>query len=75
MQNTALSFSLCIDDSPMLLDQLRDNLQNQFHLRYNQGLQLITIRYYTQDIIDRIVGSSTILLQQRTRTTAQLIIQ
>jgi aspartate kinase len=59
----------------MLLDQLRDNLQHQFHLRYNQGLQLITIRYYTQDIIDRIVGSSTILLQQRTRTTTQLVIQ
>ena len=75
MQNTALSFSLCIDDNPLLLNQLRDNLQNQFRLRYNQGLQLITIRYYTQDIIDRIVGSRTILLQQRTRTTTQLIIQ
>lgn len=75
MQNTALSFSLCIDDNPMLLSQLRDQLQHQFHLRYNQGLQLITIRYYTQDIIDRIVGTRTILLQQRTRTTAQLIIQ
>ena len=75
MQNTALSFSLCIDDNPVLLNQLRDNLQNQFRLRYNQGLQLITIRYYTQDIIDRIVGSRTILLQQRTRTTTQLIIQ
>jgi len=75
MQNTALSFSLCIDDNPMLLSQLRDQLQHQFHLRYNQGLQLITIRYYTQHIIDHIVGSRTILLQQRTRTTAQLIIQ
>lgn len=75
MQNTALSFSLCIDDNPVLLDQLRNHLQEQFHLRYNQGLQLITIRYYTQEIIDRIVGSRTILLQQRTRTTAQLVIQ
>ena len=75
MQNTALSFSLCIDDNPMLLNQLRDNLQEQFLLRYNQGLQLITIRYYTQDIIDRIVADRTILLQQRTRTTTQLIIQ
>ena len=74
MQNTALSFSLCIDDNPLLLSQLRDQLQHQFHLRYNQGLQLITIRYYTQHIIDHIVGSRTILLQQRTRTTAQLII-
>lgn len=75
MQNTALSFSLCIDDNPVLLHQLRNHLQEQFHLRYNQGLQLITIRYYTQEIIDRIVGSRTILLQQRTRTTAQLVIQ
>ncbi len=75
MQNTALSFSLCIDDNPMLLSQLRDQLQHQFHLRYNQGLQLITIRYYTQHIIDHIVGTRTILLQQRTRTTTQLIIQ
>ena len=75
MQNTALSFSLCIDDNPMLLTRLRDRLQEQFRLRYNQGLQLITIRYYTQDIIDRIVGTRTILLQQRTRTTTQLIIQ
>ena len=75
MQNTALSFSLCIDDNPMLLTRLRDRLQEQFRLRYNQGLQLITIRYYTQEIIDRIVGTRTILLQQRTRTTAQLIIQ
>ena len=75
MQNTALSFSLCIDDNPMLLNQLRDNPQEQFLLRYNQGLQLITIRYYTQDIIDRIVADRTILLQQRTRTTTQLIIQ
>ena len=75
MQNTALSFSLCIDDNPLLLNQLRDNLQNQFRLRYNQGLQLITIRYYTQDIIDRIVDSRTILLQQRTRTTTQIVIQ
>ncbi|MBR1834480.1 MAG: aspartate kinase [Bacteroidales bacterium] len=73
MQNTALSFSLCIDDNPLLLAQLRDLLQGQFLLRYNQGLQLITIRYYTQDIINRIVGSSTILLQQRTRTTAQIL--
>lgn len=75
MQNSALSFSLCIDDNEMLLSQLRQRLSPQFRLRYNLGLQLITIRYYTQDIIDRIVGNSTILLQQRSRNTAQLIIQ
>ena len=75
MQNSALSFSLCIDDNEMLLEQLRQRLTPQFQLRYNRGLQLITIRYYTQQIIDTIVAGRPILLQQRSRTTTQLLVQ
>lgn len=74
MQNSALSFSLCIDHNPILLEQLQELLSPNFHLRYNEGLQLITIRYYTEEIIDQIVGSRPILLQQRSRTTTQLIV-
>ncbi len=75
MQNSALSFSLCIDDNELLLEQLRQRLASQFLLRYNRGLQLITIRYYTQQIIDTIVAGRPILLQQRSRTTTQLLVQ
>ena len=75
MQNSALSFSLCIDDNEVLLEQLRQRLASQFLLRYNRGLQLITIRYYTQQIIDTIVAGRPILLQQRSRTTTQLLVQ
>ena len=75
MQNSALSFSLCIDDNELLLEQLRQRLASQFLLRYNRGLQLITIRYYTQQIIDTIVAGRPILLQQRSRTTTQLLVK
>jgi aspartate kinase len=75
MQNSALSFSICIDDNEMLLSQLQEKLSNQFLLRYNCDLRLITIRYYTQEIIDKIVSGRPVLLQQRSRTTAQLIVQ
>lgn len=75
MQNSALSFSLCIDDNAVLLDLLRQRLSPQFQLRYNRGLQLITIRYYTQQIIDRIVAGRPVLLQQRSRLTTQLLVQ
>lgn len=74
MQNSALSFSICIDDNEMLLKQLRDRLSHQFKLRYNRGLQLITIRYYTQEIIDKIVSGRPMLLQQRSRTTTQILV-
>lgn len=74
MQNSALSFSLCIDDNELLLNQLRERLSSQFRLRYNRNLQLITIRYYTQQIIDQIVAGRPILVQQRSRTTAQIVV-
>ena len=74
MQNTALSFSICIDDNAILLEQLTERLQHSFNVRYNRNLQLITIRYYTPGIIDDIVAGRNILLQQRTRSTAQLVV-
>lgn len=75
MQNSALSFSLCIDDNEVLLEQLHKRLASQYQLRYNRGLQLITIRYYTQHIVDTIVAGRPILLQQCSRATTQLLVQ
>ena len=75
MQLSALSFSFCINYNEMLLQQLQQRLAPLFHLRYNSGLQLITIRYYNQSIIDQIVAGRKILLQQRSRNTTQLLVE
>ncbi len=75
MQNSAISFSFCIDRNEVLLRQLQDRLSESFYLRYSDGLQLITIRYYNQAIIDRIVSGRTVLMQQYLRTTTQLLVE
>ena len=74
MQNSALSFSICVDNNPQLVPTLIEKLNNMFRVRYNENLQLITIRYYTQQVIDHIVAGRPILLEQRSRTTEQLIV-
>lgn len=74
MQNSALSFSICIDNNAQLVVPLIEELKSMFRVRYNDNLQLITIRYYTQDVIDRIVDKRPILLEQRSRTTEQIIV-
>ena len=74
MQNSALSFSICIDNNPQLINPLIEELKSMFRVRYNENLQLITIRYYTQEVIDSIVANRPILLEQRSRTTEQLIV-
>ena len=74
MQNSALSFSLCIDNNEVLINQLQEILGDHYHLRYNTDLELITIRYYTANVIQQIVGNRQVLLQQRSRITAQLVV-
>ena len=74
MQNTALSFSICVDNNAQRTSVLIDRLKSMFRVRYNENLQLITIRYYTQAVIDSIVNDRPILLEQRSRSTEQLIV-
>jgi len=74
MQNSALSFSICIDNNPQLVGRLVERLKSMFRVRYNDNLQLITIRYYTQQVIDSIVADRPVLLEQRSRTTEQLVV-
>ena len=74
MQNSALSFSICIDNNPHLTTQLIERLRSMFLVRYNENLQLVTIRYYTQEVIDRIVAGRPVLLEQRSRSTEQFIV-
>lgn len=74
MQNSALSFSICVDNDEQRIEQLMKDLSTRFQVRYNDNLQLVTIRYYTQEVIDRIVAGRPVLLEQRSRATEQLIV-
>lgn len=74
MQNSALSFSICVDNDEQRIHLLTEDLSAKFQVRYNENLQLITIRYYTQEVIDSIVAGRPILLEQRSRSTEQIIV-
>ena len=76
MQNSALSFSVCIDTNELRLRQLFAELVHKFKIRYNTGLELITILHYDQSTIDRILqDNKTVLLEMRSRLTAQLVVR
>ena len=74
MQNSALSFSVCIDQNRGNLEAVLDELASRYDCRYNQGLELLTIRHYTQDVIDQIAGGKKVMLEQRTRHTVQMVL-
>ena len=73
MQNSALSLSLCTDASEEKLASLREKLGADYHIRWNMGLQLTAIRPFNPEVIERTVAGHELLLDQRTRTTAQFV--
>lgn len=75
MQNSALSFSVCLDNDPKKIPTLTEKLRERFRVLYNDKLELITIRYYDQATIDRVCIGKTILLEQKSRYTVQLVVK
>ena len=75
MQVSAVSFTVCFDRDEMTTEKVLSRLEEQYLLRYNADLQLITVRNYDEDTIHRLTGNRIILLKQLSRTTAQLVIK
>lgn len=75
MQNSALNFSVLLDEHKTDLQRIVQEFQDSYHIKYNTGLELVTIRHYDQATIDRVTVDKQILLEQKTRETARLIVK
>lgn len=73
MQNTAISFSICVNDDLHRLDQLINELKDDFSILYNQGLELITIKNCNENLIERMRADKEIYMEQKTRKNYQVV--
>lgn len=73
MQNSAINFSVCTDNDPQKTLPLIEELQKQYKVLYNTGLELLTIRNYDQPTIDKLIENKSILLELKSRNTVQLV--
>ncbi len=73
MQHSAINFSVVVDANEGI-QKLLDGLEASFEVRYNTGLELLTIRHYRdKDLGERPLGK-TVYLEQRTRHTARFLL-
>jgi len=75
MQNSATSFQLCVNNDKRRIQQITDELKNEFNIYTENHLELATIRYYDQATIDRITVNKFILLEQHNQNTVQLVMR
>ncbi|MCT4579862.1 MAG: aspartate kinase [Flavobacteriales bacterium] len=75
MQNSAISFSICIDDSEEVKTLILETFKNEFKVRYNSELELLTIRHYNEDVVQKLTESRVVLVQQKSRQTARFVMK
>ncbi|MBL7891820.1 MAG: aspartate kinase [Bacteroidia bacterium] len=75
MQSSAISFSVCVDIDEHKVPNLVKKLQEKYRVLYNEGMELVTIRYYNQETIDRVTTGKKILLEVKSRYTVQLVVK
>ncbi len=74
MQNSAVSLTICVDNHTRKVQQMIDALKNDFTIKFNENLSLITIKNYTTQSIKEITKGHSILVEQRTRNTFQIVV-
>jgi len=75
MQTSALSFSVCIDFYEERFKKLLKALTQDFNVKYNEGLTLITVRHYSTDWLNDLKSGKTILMEQLSRNTIQMVVR
>jgi aspartate kinase len=75
MQNSAISFSFCVDFREHKIMNLIDVLSKQFEVYYNTGLTLITIKNYDNKTFSEYRKKAGVVIEQSSRSTLQLLIK
>jgi len=75
IQNSALSFSVCFKNEERKVKQFFKSMKESFMVKYNQEVTLLTIRHYTQEVLDEMTTNKTIFLEQKTRHTARFVLK
>ncbi len=75
VQQSAMNFSGAIDKPERGFEILIEELKKKFVVHYNEDLELLTIRYYNDDIIQKMTRGRKIFVEQRTRTDARFLLK
>jgi len=73
IQNTAISFSICIEDKFGNFNDLKSILSKKYKVSYNENVSLYTIRHFTKEAAAMVENGKNVLLKQTSRETMQVV--
>ena len=73
IQNSAISFSICLFDKYNQIDNLIKSLEGKFKIEVYKNISLYTIRHFDEQSIKVVSKGKKLLLEQRSEKTVKLI--
>ena len=75
MQNSGISFKMIVNNDKRRLRAVVDELEEKFKVAYQTGLELVTIRYFDQSTIDRVMINKELIMEQRGVQNIELLVR
>jgi aspartate kinase len=75
IQNSAISFSVCFENTYNNLERLLQHLKAKFKVTINDNVSLYTVRHYNEQAIASLEKDKELLLKQLTQETIQIVTQ
>jgi aspartate kinase len=73
IQNSAISFSVCLEDKFGNFNDLKAILAKKFKVSYNENVSLYTIRHFTKEAAEMVEKDKEVILRQLSRETMQVV--
>jgi aspartate kinase len=73
IQNSAISFSVCIEDKFGNFQSLKNILSKKFKVSYNENVSLYTIRHFSDQAANIVEENKVVVLKQISRETMQIV--
>ncbi len=75
IQNSALSFSVCVEDKYGMFEDFYNDIKSAFNIKSYKNATLFTIRHFDDEAITNIKRRGKAIIRQINTETAQLVIQ
>ncbi|UBZ12345.1 aspartate kinase [Flagellimonas marinaquae] len=75
IQNSAISFSVCLDNKFRGLQPLLEELKRKFKVVCHEDVSLYTIRHFNDDSVKSLQNGKSVLVEQRGKETVQLVVK
>lgn len=75
MQNSAISFDFVVNERKGIKELLENKFGQDYNIFFDDKLELVTIRHYDQQTIDRVTVDKEIILTQQSQQTTRMLMR